>query len=72
MELYGTINNVKGGARNNLHVLRKAEHTSCDALPTKRAVVEWICRPSVHLTGSKYKQRATASVKVRRLNAFFE
>ena len=31
MRLYGILNNVNGGARNDLHVLR----TSCDAPPTK-------------------------------------
>ena len=34
MELYGTINDVDGGAQNNLHVLSCV--ASCDAPPTKR------------------------------------
>ena len=36
-ELYGTINNINGGALNNLHVLRMVERArSWDAPPTKQ------------------------------------
>ena len=74
MELNGTINNINGGARNDLHMLRMAECvcTGCDAPPTKRqcSCVAGLLMLSKHLTESKHKQQATASVKLRTLDAF--
>ena len=85
MKLYGTINNIDGGARNDYTCYM------CELMHRKQsnsAVVERICWPWVNTVststwpGWKYKrsmrfirvqaeQQATASVKVRTLDAFY-
>ena len=73
---YGTCNNVNGGTRNDLHVLRSqmAECTRVDA-PRQCSCVAVLLTLSEyhinkHLTGSKHKQQVTAGVKLTMLDAF--
>ena len=70
--LYGTINNINGGVRNELHML----HASCDAPQTKLqcsrgADLLTLSETSTWLE-SKLKRQATASVKVRTLDPFYQ